>query len=63
MQEGNWMTEFESAKVYVFDFHMKSIDKGHIALRKEILDEYFFKLLLALQLEHGDMCQVFLRKH
>lgn len=57
------MGEFQSAKVYVFDFHFEADSKEAIARRKEQLDEDFNDILKSLQQVHGDICQVFLRKH
>jgi hypothetical protein len=58
--------EFQSAKVYVFDFHFSSHSKMFIARKKEELDKFFDNLRDELQKEHSDLfvkSDVFLRKH
>ncbi len=57
------MPKFQSAKVYVFDFHFDSDSKEDIAKRKELLDSYFDVSRANLQSQHGDIAEVFLRKH
>ena len=58
---------FESAKVYVIDFHFSAKKKTDIALKKAQLDAYFDLLRYELQEEHNTSddikCDVFLRKH
>ena len=57
--------KFQSAKVYVIDFHFSSDDKQNISKKKQELDRYFDEFLRVLREEHnGDPVEeVFLRKH
>ena len=58
--------EVQSAKVYVFDFHLSAKNKMDITRKKTFLDQYFDELRDHLQKIHGTgivECDVFLRKH
>jgi hypothetical protein len=63
--------EFQSAKVYVLDFHFKSNDKQEISKKKAELDRDFDELLIKLKEKHGCLYlgdssvveEIFLRKH
>lgn len=69
----NKMSEnvFQSAKVYVIDFHFSAKSKTDIAEKKKELDNYFDFLRLDLEERHSSKrnpaskvkCEVFLRKH
>ena len=54
--------KYQSAKVYVFDFHFDADSKIEISREKERLDKFFDKLKSVLQ--NDTLCaEVFLRKH
>ena len=57
--------KYQSAKVYVLDFHFDSDDKQAIAKKKEELDKFFNELREKLERKHKDTSvqQIFLRKH
>lgn len=58
------MMKYQSAKVYVIDFHFEADSKESIANKKDELDKYFDELRRKLEETHRDVVQqVFLRKH
>jgi len=56
---------YQSAKVYVLDFHFEANNKMSIARKKEELDKFFDELKNKLEQKHKGTAvqQVFLRKH
>lgn len=57
------MGKYQSAKVYVLDFHFNADNKQAISKKKKELDEFFDGLRKKLEKRHGNICEVFLRKH
>jgi len=56
---------YQSAKVYVFDFHFEHGSKQAINKKKEELDKFFDRLRTELEQKHKGTAiqQIFLRKH
>ena len=56
---------YESAKVFVFDFHFNSTSKQAIAEKKKELSEYFNNLRDLLEDQHEGTAveDIFLREH
>ena len=59
------MRQYQSAKVYVFDFHFESNSKQSISKKKEELDQFFDELRSKLEKRHSGSVvqQIFLRTH